>query len=269
MPAVFLHGGPGSGCNASQHKLFDPAHHFAVFVDQRGAGKSRPHGARHANTTAHLIADLELVRQHLGIDHWLLVGGSWGATLALAYAIAHPAHVTGLVLRATFLGTKSELEWAFDIGLARFYPDLHRALWQEAPDGLSSLWKRVLDPDKSVYMPAARAFGTAERAMSQLVPPTVKSEGPLGATPFMESHYFLNDCFLAPNELITGAPSLGDIPGIVVQARYDLLCPPATASALVAAWPGARLELVEAAGHSLNHAAVFTAVRAAILELTA
>ena len=123
IPAVFLHGGPGSGCNTSQHALFDPKRHRAIFIDQRGAGRSLPHGERRANTTAHLISDLEQVRRHLSIERWLVVGGSWGATLALAYAMAHPSCVTGLVLRATFLGTKAELEWAFEIGLGAFHPD--------------------------------------------------------------------------------------------------------------------------------------------------
>lgn len=268
MPALFLHGGPGSGCNSSQHGLFDPTKHFAIFIDQRGAGKSRPHGERRANTTAHLIEDIEQVRAHLGIERWLLVGGSWGATLALAYAIDHPERVTGIVLRATFLGTPSELTWAFDTGLGAFYPELHKELHRQAPDGLSSLWPRILDPDPEVHVPAARAFGTAERAMSQLIPPKPEPDGPLGATPFMEAHYFLNNCFLEPDALMKNASVLADIPGIVVQARFDLLCPPVTANRLVDAWPASRLVLVEAAGHTLGHPAVFEAVRDGILELT-
>ncbi|MEP2028241.1 MAG: alpha/beta fold hydrolase [Paracoccaceae bacterium] len=269
VPALFLHGGPGSGCNPSQRTLFDPARHRAVFVDQRGAGRSLPHGEHRANTTAHLIDDLECVRTHLGIERWLVVGGSWGATLALAYANAHPKRVSGMVLRATFLGTKAELEWAFDTALVSFQPELHARLMAQAPDGLTSLWRRILDPDPLVHAPAARAFANAERAMSELVPPEISPDAPLSTTAFMEAHYFLNDCFLAPDELLKRAPEIGHIPGIVVQARLDLLCPPRTASRLVAEWPRSRLVLVEAAGHSLGHSAVFEAVRAGIAELTA
>jgi proline iminopeptidase len=268
VPTLFLHGGPGSGCNPSQRALFDPARHRAVFVDQRGAGRSLPNGERSANTTAHLIDDLERVRTHLGIERWLLVGGSWGATLALAYANAHPGRVSGMVLRATFLGTKAELEWAFDTGLGTFQPELHIQLMAEAPDGLNSLWRRILDPDPIVHVPAARAFGNAERAMSELIPPEVRSDGPLAPSAFMEAHYFLNDCFLPPDALLKGAPDLAHIPGIVVQARLDLLCPPRAATCLVSAWPGSRLVIVEAVGHSLGHNTIFEAVRAGISDLT-
>ena len=268
IPAVFLHGGPGSGCNPSQHGLFDPRRHRAVFIDQRGAGRSLPHGARRANTTADLIADLEHVRRHLGIERWLVVGGSWGATLALAYAIAHPSHVTGLVLRATFLGTKAELEWAFDTGLKAFHPRLHAALHAQAPGGLSALWQRILDSDPAVHAPAARAFAQAERAMSVLHPAPPDPAAPLSATAFMEAHYFANDCFLAPGALIGGTPALAGIPGVVVQARLDLLCPPVTAENLLSQWPDARLVMVEGAGHTLAHKPVFEAVRAGIAALT-
>ncbi len=268
IPAVFLHGGPGSGCNLSQYGLFDPVLHRAVFIDQRGSGRSLPHGERRANTTQHLIRDLEQVRAHLGIEKWLVVGGSWGATLALAYAIAHPSRVSGLVLRATFLGTRAELEWAFETGLHAFHPDLHAQLHSEAPDGLKSLWRRILDPDPAVHTPAARAFAQAERAMSQLHPPANETEAPLSATAFMEAHYFANECFLAPDELMLGAPALAGIPGIVVQARLDLLCPPTAAASLVATWPDAELVIVEGQGHTLGHKPVFDAVREGILALS-
>jgi proline iminopeptidase len=268
VPAVFLHGGPGSGCNRSHHGLFDPVLHRAVFVDQRGAGRSLPHGERRANSTEHLIRDLEQVRAHLGIERWLVVGGSWGATLALAYAIAHPSRVSGLVLRATFLGTRAELEWAFETGLNAFYPDLRAQLHAEAPDGLQSLWRRILDPDPAVHTPAARAFAQAERAMSQLYPPVRKPNAALSATAFMEAHYFANDCFLAPDELMLGVPALAGIPGIVVQAHLDLLCPPVTAASLVSKWPDAQLVMVEGQGHTLGHKPVFDAVREGILTLS-
>ena len=268
IPSVYLHGGPGSGCNPSQHKLFDPDTHFAVFVDQRGAGRSQPHGERRANTTAHLIRDLEKVRQHLGIERWLVVGGSWGATLALAYAQAHPERVTGIVLRATFLGTSAELDWAFNQALPAFQPDLYAALMAQCDGRLATLWSRILDPDPAIHTAPARAFGTAERALSDLSPAAPRTDGPLPASAFMEAHYFAHDCFLEPGALMRDAGKLAGIPGVVVQARLDLLCPPVTSAQLVAAWPDARLVMVEAAGHSLGHRAVFDAVREGIAALS-
>ncbi|WP_298022647.1 alpha/beta fold hydrolase [uncultured Parasphingopyxis sp.] len=269
IPAVYLHGGPGSGCNPSQHKLFDPDRHFAVFVDQRGAGRSQPHGERRANTTTHLISDLEAVRQHLGVESWLVVGGSWGATLALAYAQAHSERVTGIVLRATFLGTAAELDWAFNQALPAFQPDLYAALMAQADGSLETLWPKILNPDPAIHTAPARAFSNAERALSDLSPAPPKKDGPLPASAFMEAHYFANDCFLEPGALMRGADRLVGIPGVIVQARLDLLCPPITSARLAAVWPDARLVLIEAAGHSLGHPAVFDAVRAGIAALSA
>lgn len=268
VPCLFLHGGPGSGCNAGQQKLFDPERHYAVFVDQRGAGRSEPKRERLANTTAHLVADLEAVREALAIERWMVVGGSWGATLALAYAEAHPHRVTGLALRSVFLGTAAELDWAFGTALPAFQPALHARLAETGQGGLADLWTRILDDDPEVHAPAARAFFAAERALSELNPPsTPRGTGPLPATPFMEAHYFSQGCFLADDALIRGAGSLSGLPGIIVQARLDLLCPPATSARLAAAWPDARVESVEAAGHSLGHPTVFEALRAAVQEL--
>ncbi|TNC72962.1 prolyl aminopeptidase [Rubellimicrobium roseum] len=276
-PVLFLHGGPGSGCNPSQQRLFDPARHRVAFVDQRGAGRSLPPRARHANTTAHLLADLERVREHLGVERWLVVGGSWGATLALAYAQAHPERVTGLVLRATFLGTRAELDWAFGTGLSTFHPVLFDELLAVLPpderaDPLPALWARILDTDPQVHVPAALAWFHVERALSELVPPRTSLpsplDGPLPATPFMEAHYFQHGCFLPEGALLDGASRMGDLPGILVQARYDLLCPPVTAHRVAARWPGARVVTVEAAGHSATHPEVEAAVREAVAALT-
>lgn len=275
VPVVFLHGGPGSGCAASARGLFDTERCRVIFIDQRGAGQSLPARARHANTTQHLIDDIERVRKHLRIERWLVVGGSWGATLGLAYAQAHPSRVTGLVLRATFLGTRAELVWAFDTALAAFHPALHQALYApltQAERGapLTALWQRILDPDPAVHAPSVRAFYRAERALSELHPalPSLDPER-LPASPFLEAHYFLNDCFLPPDALLQGAAGLAGIPGILVQARLDLLCPPAMSHRLAALWPDAEVRMVEAAGHSVGHEQVFAAVRQAVSELTA
>ncbi|WP_210530489.1 prolyl aminopeptidase [Rubellimicrobium arenae] len=276
-PVLFLHGGPGSGCNPGQRTLFDPSRHRVIFVDQRGAGRSLPSRARHANTTQHLLMDLERVREHLGLERWLLVGGSWGATLALAYAQAHRDRITGLVLRATFLGTRAEIDWAFGAGLQAFHPALRDALLDLVPpedrhDPLPALWRRILDPDPGVHAPAARGWFHIERALSELVPPRTSlpqaQDGPLPATPFMEAHYFLHNCFLSEGDLLAGASRLHGLPGVIVQGRYDLLCPPATAYRLAARWPDARLVMVEAAGHSLGHPEIAAAVREGVASLT-
>ena len=172
IAAVYLHGGPGSGCQAAHRLLFDPARFHAVLFDQRGAGRSRPRAARKANTTAHLIADLELIRAEFGFERWLVVGGSWGATLALAYAQAHPARVSGLVLRATFLGTREELDRAFRQTLPQFYPALHEDFLgllgeEERAAPLDAYWRRILDPDPTIHGPAARAWHDTERTLTE------------------------------------------------------------------------------------------------------
>lgn len=280
IPAVYLHGGPGSGCQPDHRKLFDPQRFHAVLFDQRGAGRSRPKGSRIANTLPHLIADMEAIREMLGIERWLVVGGSWGATLALAYAQTHPNRVTGIVLRATFLGTRDELEWTFVGGLRRFYPALNEDfLGVLAPDEraspLESYWRRILDPDPVVHGPAARAWHDTERILSELKPGRTRldldsvnnSTRALPSSPFMEAHYFRNDCFMQPRQLLSNAGQLKGIPGLIVQGRFDLLCPPSTSHELADAWTDAKLRVVETAGHSLYDPGVREAVVAAIAEL--
>src|SRR5262245_27533343 len=171
IPAVYLHGGPGSGCQPDHRRLFDPERFHAVLFDQRGAGRSRPKGGREHNTLPHLIADMETIRAKFGFERWLVVGGSWGATLALAYAQAHPDRVLGPVLRATFLGTRKEIEAAFTDVLARFYPALNEDFLgvlppEERGQPLVAYWQRILDPDPAVHGPAARAWGDVERILS-------------------------------------------------------------------------------------------------------
>src|SRR6201996_597382 len=240
IPAIYLHGGPGSGCQPDHRRLFDPERFHAVLFDQRGAGRSRPKGSREHNTTPHLIADMELIRKKFGFERWMVVGGSWGATLALAYAQAHPERVTGIVLRATFLGTRAELDNAFLNALPRFYPELYKGFLGVLPEDertqpIEAYCRRVLDPDPAIHAPAARAWGETERILSEVSPSrdrldfaALNPSRPLPATPFMETHYFQNDCFMTPDQLMNEAGRLADIPGIIVQGRYDLLCPPAT-----------------------------------------
>ena len=279
IPAVYLHGGPGSGCQPDHRRLFDPERFHAILFDQRGAGRSRPRGRREDNTLAHLIADMETIREQFGFERWMVVGGSWGATLALAYAQAHPERVSGIVLRATFLGTRSELEGAFLDALPRFYPELSEDFLgvlpgHERAQPLDAYYRRILDADPQVHGPVARAWHDTERILSEHAPgrlrldlASLNSSRSLPATPFMEAHYFCNDCFMKPGQLLAEAGRLADIPGLIVQGRYDLLCPPATSHALAAVWPAARVRLVEGAGHSLYDPGIRDAVMRAIADL--
>ena len=279
IPAVYLHGGPGSGCQPDHRRLFDPERFHAVLFDQRGAGRSRPKGRREDNTLLALIADMEQIREKFGFERWMVIGGSWGATLALAYAQAHPDRVTGIVLRATFLGTAAELEDAFLRALPRFFPDLNGDFLgvlppDERKQPLENYYRRILDSDPAVHGPAARAWHDTEQILSQhepgrvrLDPASLTASRALPATPFMEAHYFCNDCFMKPGQLLAEAGKLRGIPGLIVQGRYDLLCPPATAHALGALWPDSEIRLVEGAGHSLYDRSVRDAVMKAIADL--
>ncbi|QPF83415.1 prolyl aminopeptidase [Bradyrhizobium genosp. L] len=277
IPAVYLHGGPGSGCQPDHRRLFDPERFHAVLFDQRGCGRSRPKGSRQHNTTQHLIADMETIRERFGFARWMVVGGSWGATLALAYAQAHPARVSGLVLRATFLGTHEELEDVFLRTLPRFYPALYEDFLNVLPESeratpLAAYYRRILDPSIDVHGRVARAWHDTERTLSEHTPKQTrldlqKTSGVLPSTPFMEAHYFANDCFLRPNQLMENVGLLAGIPGIMVQGRYDLLCPPATTHALAARWPGSEVRIIDGAGHILYDPGIRNAVMKAIADL--
>jgi proline iminopeptidase len=279
IPAVYLHGGPGSGCQPDHRRLFDPERFCAVLFDQRGAGKSRPKGSREHNTTSYLIADMEKIREKFGFKRWMVVGGSWGATLALAYAQAHPDRVSGLVLRATFLGTRKEIEEAFCETLPRFYPGLSDDFLSVLPEDeraapLDNYWRRILDADPALHVRAARAWHDTERTLSEHAPsrtrlerPSINTSGALPTTPFMEAHYFINDCFMRPNQLLEDAGKLTGVPGIIVQGRYDLLCPPATSHALAERWNDAEIRVVEGAGHTLYDPGVRDAVMRAIADM--
>ncbi|UVO31019.1 prolyl aminopeptidase [Bradyrhizobium arachidis] len=279
IPAVYLHGGPGSGCQPDHRRLFDPERFCAVLFDQRGCGRSRPKGGREANTLPHLIADLEAIREKFGFERWMVVGGSWGATLALAYAEAHPERVSGIVLRATFLGTRAEVEAGFTVRLPQFYPALNEDFLSVLPPEerkrpVEAYWRRILDADPAVHGPAARAWHDTERTLSEHKPArtridvaSLNSTGPLPATPFMEAHYFSNDSFMTPDQLLQNAGRLAGIHGIIIQGRYDLLCPPEISQALAKVWPGSEIRVVEEAGHSLYDPGVRDAVMRAIADL--
>lgn len=276
VPALFLHGGPGSGAQHVHRNLFDADRVHAFLFDQRGAGRSHPYLSVKANTTDHLVADIERIRDHFGIDRWLIVGGSWGSTLALRYAEAFPERVLGLVLRAVFLGTRQEVEWAFVEGPKLFRPDLYASFAERLPeaerrDPLAAYLERLGSPDPIVRDPAARAWNAYERALSQLNPAKAQledsGEGRLPPTPIIEAHYIRNDFFLEPGQLLREASRLNGIPGVIVQGRYDLLCPPKNAYALQQAWRGCELQLMESAGHCMSEPGVAEAMTEAVRAL--
>jgi proline iminopeptidase len=279
IPAVYLHGGPGSGCQPDHRRLFDPDRFHAVLFDQRGCVRSRPKGSRQHNTIQHLIADMEKIREKFGVARWMVVGGSWGATLALAYAQAHPERVSGIALRATFLGTRAEVEIAFTSRLSQFYPALYDDFLsvlpvEERAQPVEAYYRRILDPDPAVHGPASRAWHDTERALSEHKAAKTRLDlaslnvwRTLPATPFMEAHYFVQDSFMTENELLRNAGKLDGIPGIIVQGRYDLLCPPETSQALAKVWPGSEIRIVEEAGHSLYDTGVRDAVMKSIADI--
>jgi proline iminopeptidase len=272
IPAVFLHGGPGAGATPKHRRFFDPAAYRIVVYDQRGAGRSTPLGELRENTTPHLVDDLERLRTHLGIDAWLVFGGSWGSTLALAYAEAHPQRCVGLVLRGIFLCRRSEIEW-FLYGLRSIFPEP----WEEFAgflppaergDLLGAYHRRLVDPDPAVHMPAAKAWSVYEGACSTLLPSpetVAYFAGDVVALGLarMEAHYFAHRIFLPENALLENAHRLHGIPGVIVQGRYDAVCPLVSAHELARAWPGAEYAIIRDAGHSAWEPGICAALVAA------
>ncbi|MSQ51130.1 MAG: prolyl aminopeptidase [Betaproteobacteria bacterium] len=269
IPVVFLHGGPGAGSTAAHRRFFDPRAYRIVVLDQRGAGRSTPLGELRDNTTPLLIADLERLRDHLKIDRWLVFGGSWGSTLALAYAEAHPARCLGLVLRGIFLCRKSEIDW-FLYGLRSIYPEAWATLAGMLPahergDLLSNYHRRLVDPDPAVHMPAARAWSVYEGSCSTLMPSpdtVAYFAGDVVALGLarIEAHYFVNNIFLPENSLLEKIGELAKIPAIIVQGRYDMVCPLVTAHELASAWPQAVYKVVPNAGHSVWEPGILAAL---------
>lgn len=273
VPVIFLHGGPGSGTTPAQRRFFDPAFYRIILFDQRGAGRSTPHASLHANTTPHLVRDIERLRDHLEVESWLVFGGSWGATLAVAYGQTHPERCLGFVLRGVFLGRQVEIDW-FMRGIRNFFPEESRRFVEFLPedereDLLGSYLARLSDDDASIHMPAARAWARYEAACSALIPDRgqiASSEDEAHALSLarMEAHYFAHGLFLEAGGLLAGMSALHKHPAIVVQGRYDMICPMATAEAMVRVWPGAELVVVPDAGH----AAMEPGVRKALVRAT-
>ena len=274
-PAVFLHGGPGGESGPNHRRLFDPRKYRIILLDQRGSGRSLPHASDAAadlttNPTWHLVADLEQLREHLGIDRWLVLGGSWGSALALAYAEAHPDSVTELVLRGIFTLRKSELDWFYEGGAEQLFPDLWESFLEPVPldqrGGLIEAYSRLLnDPDPAVHGPAAVAWSTWEASTITLLPrPEVIATfaEPRYAIAFarIENHYFVNKGWLDDGQLIRDSGILRDIPAVIVQGRYDACTPPVTAWDLHRAWPEAEFIMVPDAGHAFDEPGILSAL---------
>ncbi|MCK9539775.1 prolyl aminopeptidase [Dokdonella sp.] len=260
-PAVFLHGGPGAGCNSKCRRFFDPAHYRIVLFDQRGSGRSKPHAELTDNTTWHLVADIERLREHLGIERWQVFGGSWGSTLALAYAQMHPGRVTELVLRGIFMLRRWELEWFYQKGCDALYPDAWEAYLAaispvEHGDLISAYHRRLTSDDPDVRLAAARAWSVWEGSTSFLLQDPdhiAASAGDAFALAFarIENHYFVNGGFFeCDGQLLRDAHRLKGIPAVIVQGRHDVVCPARSAWDLHRAWPEADLRIVPDAGHS-------------------
>ena len=251
---VFLHGGPGAGCATSHRRFFDPGYWRIVLFDQRGCGLSKPTAGVEANTTQHIIADMEAIRSHLNINDWLVFGGSWGSLLALAYGIAHTDRCTGFVIRGIFLGEREELRW-FVEDMGRFFPDAKRKFVETLPSGeqgdiMGNYHKRLIDPDPAIHQPAADAWSNFESACARLIPSGNSDMGGSLSLSRIEAHYFVNEMFLPPRYILDNVAKVAHLPCVMVQGRYDVICPPWTADNLCRAWPGSELVMVNDAGHS-------------------
>ncbi|MGY2800815.1 prolyl aminopeptidase [Thermostichus sp. MS-CIW-37] len=274
-PVVFLHGGPGGGIDPIYRQYFDPSRWRVVLFDQRGCGKSRPYAELRENTTWDLVADIEKLRQHLGIDRWFVFGGSWGSALALAYGQTHPQSCLGFVLRGIFLLRPFELRWFYQSGAGYFFPDAWEHYLEPIPpeerdDLLAAYHRRLNDPDPQVRLRAARAWSVWEASTSKLIPSPELIER-FGRGEFAEAfariecHYFVHGGFLDPeDQLLRGVGRLRHLPAVIVQGRYDVVCPPISAWELHQAWPEAEFRMIPDAGHSITE----PGIRAALLEAT-
>ncbi|HEX7012065.1 MAG TPA: prolyl aminopeptidase [Steroidobacteraceae bacterium] len=260
-PALFVHGGPGAGCDARARRFFDPDAYRIVLFDQRGCGRSRPHASLVDNTTWHLVEDMEKLRRHLGIERWLVFGGSWGSTLSLAYAESHPERVSELVLRGIFMLSQFELRWFYQEGASALFPDRWEHYVEAIPpaergDMIQAFYKRLTSGDRATMVSAARAWSLWEAATSYLFvnEDNLKKWGEEDfaiAVARIECHYFVNGGFFErEDQLLRNVARIRHIPGVIVQGRYDVVCPMQTAWALHKAWPEADFRIVPDAGHS-------------------
>lgn len=273
LPVLFLHGGPGAGCSEYHRRFFDPERYRIILFDQRGAGLSTPHAALENNTTQALVQDIEAIRKHLGIEQWVLFGGSWGSTLALVYAETHPNRVFNMVLRGIFLCRHQDLHWFYQDGASRIFPDHFEAFieqldTEERKNIISSYYKRLTGDNDIARMAAAKAWALWEGSCSTLEPNTQVIDAFINPHTAMslariEAHYFINNTFLEADQLLNNAPLLANIPGTIVHGRYDIVCPLDNALSLHKAWPGSELHIIRDAGHSATEPGIINALVAA------
>ncbi len=260
LPVVFVHGGPGAGCEPYHRRFFDPNDYRIVLFDQRGCGRSTPHAELKGNTTQALVADMEVIRQKLGIERWVVFGGSWGSTLGLVYAETHPERVLGLILRGVFLCRPHEIRWFYQEGASRIFPDYWEDYLRvipevERPDMVRAYYQRLTGEDELARMAAAKAWSIWEGRAATLQPNKNVIDhfaNPSTALSLarIECHYFINDSFLEPNQILRDAHRLADIHGVIVHGRYDVVCPVENAWELSRAWPQSELRIIADAGHS-------------------
>lgn len=270
LPIVFVHGGPGAGCEPFHRRFFDPNLYRIVLFDQRGCGRSTPHAELQANTTQALVADMELIRQRLNIEKWVVFGGSWGSTLGLIYAQTHPEKVLGLVLRGIFLCRDEDITWFYQDGAGRIFPEYWQQYQAPIPteergDMVRAFYKRLTGQDEISRMAAAKAWSIWEGRTATLEPRQSVVDHfahPHTALSLarIECHYFINQSFLAPNQIIRDAHKLAAIPGVIVHGRYDVVCPVDQAWALHQAWPQAELKIIGDAGHSATEPGIVDAL---------
>ena len=272
-PAVFLHGGPGGGFSAKHRQLFDPKLYDVMLFDQRGCGKSTPNASLDNNTTWHLVADIEKLREKMGVDKWLVFGGSWGSTLALAYAEKHPEHVSELVVRGIYTLTKGELDWYYQFGVSEMFPDKWERFLAPIPaderhDMMGAYRKRLVGADRQKQVEAARAWSLWEGETITLLPEPETSDK-FGEDDFavafarIENHYFVHAGWMDEGQLLRDAHKLQDIPGTIVHGRYDMPCPARYAWTLHKAWPKADFRLIEGAGHAYSEPGILDALMGA------
>ena len=261
-PAMFLHGGPGGGISPAHRQLFDPARYVVLLFDQRGCGRSTPHAGLEANTTWHLVDDIERLRALVGAERWLVFGGSWGSTLALAYAQKHPERVSELVLRGIYTVTQAELRWYYQFGVSEMFPDKWEKFQAPIPaaergDMIAAYRRLLTGDDRALQIAAARAWSLWEGETITLLPDPAFAEVH-GEDQFalafarLENHYFVHHCWLEEGQLLRDAGRLRNIPGVIVHGRYDMPCPARHAYALHKAWPEAGFHLIEGAGHAYS-----------------
>lgn len=270
IPILFVHGGPGAGCGRYDRRFFDPERYRIILFDQRGAGRSTPHAELENNTSQHLVEDIEAIRCYLKIDRWALFGGSWGSTLALLYAQAYPENVTGLVLRGVFLCREQDLQWFYQSGAHRIFPDYWQEFISAIPpeehnDFISAYYSRLTGPNELAKMSAAKSWAIWEARCATLRPnPEIVHDfgDPHLALSLarIEAHYFKHNVFLRQNQIIEEAEKLANIRGVIIHGRYDIVCPLDNAIALHDAWPSSELHIVRDAGHSSHEPSIVDAL---------